>query len=123
VRDGRISQKLALRLLRSFSAEQQLGRIRAALEEAERSQRDKLLPKDFSWGAGAERAPVLAGSRARIDPIRVRLRGLATRLEEAMRFPPNPSAQERLVTLALVQRYVAGKVSYARLEAFLLGRE
>jgi len=133
VREGRISQKLALRLLRSFSAEQQIGRIRSALAVAEKCQRDKILPKDLQWDDGAE-PPAFAeasarlasadpGARGRPDPVRVRLRGLATRLEEAMRFPPNPSAEERLGTLALVQRYVIGKLSYARLEAFLLGRE
>ena len=127
VREGRISQKLALRLLRSFSADQQIVRIRSALAVAEKCQRDKILPKDLQWEDAAETAaeprPPRARPSARADPVRVRLRGLAVRLEEAMRFPPNPSAEERLSTLSLVQRYVVGKLSYARLEAFLLGRD
>ena len=59
----------------------------------------------------------------RLDPIRVRLRALSVRLEDAMRFPPNPAAKDRLGTLELIQRYAIGKLSYARLVAYLLGWE
>lgn len=122
VRDGRISQKLALRLLRAFPAHEQLARVCAAGVEADRCHRDKILPKDFDWGAVP--AP---GARARergppSDSVRVRLRELVSRLAEAMRFPPNEVAQVRLETLVRVNRHVTGKETLAELEAFLLGR-
>lgn len=120
VRQGRVSQKLALRLLRSFPPADQLGQVEAAARRAGRHHRDKILPKDFSWGA-PEAAP--AGARPRSDPVRARLHGLVARMGEAIRFPPNSVAQGRLETLVRVDRYALGKVSPADLEAFLLGRE
>lgn len=122
VRQGRLSQKLALRLLRTFSAEEQMTKVTAAMADAGRHHRDKILPKDVAWGrvAGGEGA---AGEGEGVDPVRARLFDLASRLGEAVRFAPNPAALDRLQTLNLIQRYAAGKLSYARIEAHLLGRE
>jgi ParB-like chromosome segregation protein Spo0J len=123
VREGRISQKLALRLLRALPAEEQIVKACAALAEAERNHREKILPKDFDWGAGAAGGGAKAEAEPSIDRVRARLQDLASRLGDAVRFAPNPVAQERLGTWTLVHRYATGKLSYARLEAHLLGRE
>jgi ParB-like chromosome segregation protein Spo0J len=123
VREGRISQKLALRLLKVFSSEDQIGRVQQALALAEKRNRDKVLPKDFQWDDKGEAGLVAPDQTIRLDPVRVRLRTLSFRLEDAMRFPPNPAAKDRLGTLELVQRYAIGKLSYARLVAYLLGWE
>jgi hypothetical protein len=124
VRDGRISQKLALRLLRSFPAELQMAKVAEAIDVAERNHRSKLLAKDFEWtgkGEGPRAQPVNGGGR--VDRVRARLSGLALRLDGAARFAPNPVAQERLGTLSLIHLYTTGKLSYARLEAHLFGRD
>lgn len=128
VRDGRVSQKLALRLLRTFPAEEQIARVSAAAGMAQLRNRDKILPKDIAWeealraanGAGAGRPD--RAERA-VDPIRTRLSSVAHRLEGAERYSPNPVALERLGTWRLVQQYALGKLPYARLEAHLLARE
>jgi len=122
VRQGRISQKLALRLLRAFSSDQQIAKVAGALVQAARHDRDKILPKDLDWGG--KEGPA-ADPRARapaVDPIRTRLRHVVARLGEGARFAPNRTAHDRLETLLLVHRYATGKLSYARLEAHLLGR-
>jgi hypothetical protein len=123
VREGRISQKLALRLLKVFPAEQQIVRVCEAMDDAGRHHRDKLLPKDFQWGgpSGAGRAP--AGDEPPVDPVRARLHDLSRRLGDVLRFAPNPVAADRLGTLQRVHRYAMGKLSLSRLEAHLLGRE
>jgi hypothetical protein len=123
VREGRISQKLALRLLRTFPADQQVVKACAALVEAERHHRDKILPKDFAWEEGAPAVRPASEPERPIDRVRARLYDLSTRLGDALRFAPNPVAQDRLGTLMLVHRYATGKLSYTRLEAHLLGRE
>jgi ParB-like chromosome segregation protein Spo0J len=123
VREGRISQKLALRLLRAFPADQQMVKACAALGEAERHHRDKILPKDFAWDAVAPVGRAPSEPERPIDRVRARLHDLSTRLGDALRFAPNPIAQDRLGTLMLVHRYATGKLSYTRLEAHLLGRE
>ena len=125
VREGRISQKLALRLLKAFPAAEQMAKAAAARAEAERHHRDKILPKDFDWDLApkaGEAKPEEEEERP-IDRVRARLHDLASRLGDALRFAPNPVAQDRLGTLMLVHRYATGKLSYARLEAHLLGRE
>lgn len=129
VRDGRISQKLALRLLRAFPPELQIAKVAEAMAEADRHHRAKLLPRDFGWGATVEGATVadarvkVANSEAPMDRVRARLCDLALRLADSARFAPNPVAQERLGTLSLIHRYATGKLSHARLEAHLFGRE
>jgi len=123
VRDGRISQKLALRLLKTFPAAQQMVKACAALAEAERHHRDKILPKDFDWGEGPPAGHAKEDTERPVDRVRARLHDLASRLGDALRFAPNPVAQDRLGTLMLVHRYATGKLSYARLEAHLLGRQ
>jgi len=45
------------------------------------------------------------------------------RLGDVLRFAPNPTAKDRIQTLMQIERYATGKLSYARLEAHLLGRE
>jgi len=122
VRDGRISQKLALRLLRTFPSEQQIAKVAAALTDAGRHDRDKVLPKDFDWGGKAEPARSAEGGTAPVDPVRARMRHVVARLGEGARFAPNRAAHDRLETLLLIHRYATGKLSYARLEAYLLGR-
>ena len=123
VREGRISQKLALRLLKVFPADQQIGKICAAMAETERHHRDKILPKDFDWGAKRESAPARANPEQSVDPVRARMHDVASRLGDTLRFAPNPVAHDRLSTLMQVHRYATGKLSYIRLEAHLLGRE
>jgi hypothetical protein len=123
VQEGRISQKLALRLLKTFPAGEQMVKTSAALAEAERHHRDKILPKDFDWGDGRSPGPARPESERPIDRVRARLHDLASRLSDALRFAPNPVAQDRLGTLMLVHRYATGKLSYTKLEAHLLGRE
>jgi hypothetical protein len=132
VREGRISQKLALRLLRAFPAECQIRKVSEAMAAADKYHRTKLLPKDFDWGsmAEADRAAVVpvaghAGGppEVRVDRVRARLCDLASRLAGAARFAPNPVASDRLGTLSRIHLYATGKLSYARLEAHLLGRE
>jgi ParB-like chromosome segregation protein Spo0J len=123
VREGCISQKLALRLLKAFPAEQQIAKVCAAMAEAERHHRDKILPKDFDWGARPETARPKADAEQRMDPVRARLCDLASHLGDALRFAPNPVAHDRLGTLRLVHHYATGKLGYAKLEAHLLGRE
>lgn len=126
VRDGRVSQKLALRLLRAFPAEEQVARVAAAVSVAQRRSRDKILPKDIEWLERLESARSANGKGAAergSDPIRVRLHNVAHRLEGAERYAPNPVAVERLGTWRIVQQYAFGKVPYARLEAHLLARE
>jgi len=124
VQDGRISQKLALRLLRAFPSNQQITKVAAALVDAGRHHRDKVLPKDFDWGAPSERAaaPARTAATNSVDPVRARLRHLVSRLGDGARFAPNPAAHSRLETLQLIHRYATGKLSYTRLEAHLLGR-
>ena len=122
VREGRLSQKLALRLLRAFSPDEQMGKVTAAMADADRHHRDRILPKDVAWG----RIPGQKGSAGEgesVDPVRARLFDLVSRLGEAVRFAPNPAALDRLQTLNLIERYAAGKLSYARIEAHLLGRQ
>jgi len=136
VREGTISQKLALRLLRSFPAELQIAKVAAARAVAERHHRSKLLPKDFEWpgrGGDGRTQPAEgetaandgdpADGEARVDRVRARLCALTVRLADAVRFAPNPVAQDRLGTLTLIHLYATGKLSYARLEAHLFGRE
>ena len=123
VREGRISQKLALRLLKAFPAEQQIVKACAALAEAERHHRDKILPKDFDWGEGPPAGQPKVDLERPIDRVRARLHDLASRLGDALRFAPNAVAHDRLGTVMLVHRYATGKLSYAKLEAHLLGRE
>jgi ParB-like chromosome segregation protein Spo0J len=123
VREGRVSQKLALRLLRAFPAEQQMARVCAAMDEAGRDHRDRLLPRDFDWGRGRAASPPEPRSARTVDPVRARLRDVASRLGDALRFAPNHAAQDRLATLMAIYSYATGKLSYARLEAHLLGRE
>ena len=57
------------------------------------------------------------------DRVRARLCDLVVRLTDAARFAPNPVAQDRLGTLSLIHLYATGKLSYAKLEAHLFGRE
>jgi ParB-like chromosome segregation protein Spo0J len=123
VRDGRISQKLALRLLRTFPSDQQIAKVAAALTDAGRHSRDKVLPKDFDWGAKAAPAKPAEVGGSPVDPVRARMRHVVARLGEGARFAPNRAAHDRLETLLLIHRYATGKLSYARLEAHLLGRE
>ena len=122
VGSGQISQKLALRIVREFPAEEQLDQVAAAMKEAERHNRLKLLPKDFEWPGGRE-SGASRDSETRADPVRFRLCELATRMADAARFAANDVARDRLGTVALVHRYATGKLSYPRLEAHLLGRE
>jgi ParB-like chromosome segregation protein Spo0J len=136
VREGRISQKLALRLLRAFPAELQIAKVSEAKAAADRHHRAKLLPKDFEWArpggdervrkadgkAGAEGEDPPSGE-ARMDRVRARLCDLALHLAESARFAPNPVARDRLGTLSLIHQYAVGKLSYARLEAHLFGRD
>jgi hypothetical protein len=124
VRGGRISQKLALRLLRAFPAEQQISKVAAAMAAADSHHRAKLLPKDFEWGGAGEGGPVQgANGEAPVDRVRARLCDLVVRLADAARFAPNPVAQDRLGTLSLIHLYATGKLSYPKLEAHLFGRE
>jgi len=124
VREGRVSQKLALRLLRAFPAELQIEKVAAAMAAADSHHRAKLLPKDFEWGGAGESAPVHGSNgEAHVDRVRARLCDLVQRLADASRFAPNPVAQDRLGTLSLIHLYATGKLSYARLEAHLFGRE
>jgi hypothetical protein len=123
VREGRISQKLALRLLKSLSAEQQMAQVCAAMAEAERHHRDKLLPKDFDWGVATNGQRPKAAKPESIDPVRARLHDLVTRLGDGIRFAPNPTAVDRLETLMRINRFATGKLSYPKVEAHLLGRE
>lgn len=123
VREGRISQKLALRLLKSFPAEQQITKVCAAMADADRHHRDKLLPKDFNWGPGTNGERPKETKPEAIDPVRARLHDLVSRLGDTLRFAPNPASLDRLGTLMRIHRYATGKLSYAKLEAHLLGRE
>jgi hypothetical protein len=123
VRKGCISQKLALRLLKVFPAEQQIAKVCAAMAEAERNHREKILAKDFDWGAKPETARPKAKAERPVDPVRARLCDVTSRLGDALRFALNPAAHDRLGTLMLVHRYATGKLGYAKLEAHLLGRE
>ena len=124
VRGGRISQKLALRLLRAFPADQQISKVAAAMAAADGHHRAKLLPKDFEWDGAAGGAAVHeANGEAPVDRVRARLCDLVVRLTDAARFAPNPVAQDRLGTLSLIHLYATGKLSYAKLEAHLFGRE
>ncbi len=122
VREGRVSQKLALRLLRAFSSDQQIAKVAAALVQAARHDRDKILPKDLDWGPKEGPPAVRREPGPAVDPIRARLRHVVARLGEGARFAPNRAAHDRLETLLLIHRYATGKLSYARLEAHLLGR-
>jgi ParB-like chromosome segregation protein Spo0J len=119
---GRISQKLALRLVRAFPVERQIVQVEAAMSAAGRHHRVRLLPKDFEWvrgeGGEARQAPP-----PRSDAVRLRLGELAARVEDAARFAANDVARDRLDTAALVHRYATGRLSYPKLEAHLLGRE
>ena len=99
-----------------------MARVAAALGDAERHHRDKILPKDVGWGPSAECEPPV-GERAAVDPVRARLHDLVARLGDALRFAPNPTAKDRLQTLIQIERYATGKLAYARIEAHLLGRE
>jgi ParB-like chromosome segregation protein Spo0J len=123
VREGRISQKLALRLLRAFPSEQQIAKVAAALDDAGRHDRDKVLPKDFNWGTKAEPVRTSEAEADVVDPVRARLRHVVAKLGETIRFAPNPAARDRLETLLMIHRYATGKLTYTRLEAHLLGRE
>jgi hypothetical protein len=130
VRDGRVSQKLALKLLRTFSADEQVARVSAAAGLAQRRNRDKILPKDIQWlgEAAVEREtdvlpPAKAAAEVSLDSVRARLSSVVHRLDGAERYAPNPVAVERLGTWRLVQQFAFGKVTYARLEAHLLARE
>lgn len=123
VRDGRISQKLALRLLKSYSPGQQIARICAAMAEAGRHHREKVLPKDFDWGGVSAAGQPAPGGERPVDPVRARLIDVASRLGDAANYAPNPAARDRLATMNLIYRYATGKLGYARLEAHLLGRE
>ena len=123
VRQGRLSQKLALRLLRVFPPEQQIAQVTAAMASAERHHRDKILPKDLRWGGPAEDGENRPnGAKETVDPVRARLHGLVTRLGDTLRFAANPAAQDRLETLLQIYQYTQGKLSYAKIEARLLGR-
>lgn len=130
VRDGRVSQKLALKLLRTFSADEQVARVSAAAGLAQRRNRDKILPKDIQWlgeaSSGGETdsaAPTRAETDVILDSVRARLSSVVHRLDGVERYAPNPVAVERLGTWRLIQQYAFGKVTYARLEAHLLARE
>jgi len=120
VREGRVSQKLALRLLRVFRPAEQLQTLALAAASADRNFRTKILPKDIPWPEADSRAPRRA---AVVDAVRARLHAAVSRLGGHCRFAPNPAARERLATLMLVHDYAAGNLPYGRLEAHLLGRE
>ena len=127
VSDGRVSQKLALRLLRTCTADEQMRKVTQAVKKASQRGRtdDKLLPKDFNWKDEEPAAPLgKAGRKAlRKDPVRNRLRALMTRLKPQITRPPSKVARERLELLSSVDRYLSGNGSYVQLESFLLGRE
>jgi len=123
VREGRVSQKLALRLLRVFPPEEQMAKLCAAMADAERNHRDKILPADIDWGRGSGSAPVAPGLKQQVDPVRARLHDVASRLGDELRFAPNPTAQDRLATMLMICRFATGKLPYAKLESHLLGRE
>lgn len=89
VREGRVSQKLALRLLRAFSSDQQIAKVAAALVQAARHDRDKILPKDLDWGPKEGTPAVRREPGPAVDPIRARLRHVVARLGEGARFAPN----------------------------------
>jgi hypothetical protein len=124
VRLGRLSQRLALRLLRAHPAGDQMARLRAAWAAAEVHRRENLLPGDFNWtddGAVADGDEDEADGPA--DPVHARFNDLVTRLGDAAHAAPNPAAAERLATLLLIHRYANGQIGYERLEAHLLGRQ
>jgi ParB-like chromosome segregation protein Spo0J len=123
VREGRVSEKLALRLLAAFPAERQMAKVCGAIAAAESHHRDKVLSKDFDWGAASAAAVAAAEVEQPVDPVRARLHDLASQMTDALRFAPNPAAQDRLGTLMLIHRYATGRIGYDKLEAHLLGRE
>lgn len=127
VSDDRISQKLALRLLRTCTAGEQMTKVEQAIRKATGKGRpdDKLLPKDFNWKEERASAPLGKANRRALgtDPVRQRLRGLMTRLKPQIARAPSKVAKERLELLGLIDRYLSGKSTYAELESFLLGRE
>ncbi len=120
VREGTISQKLALRLLKAFPAGEQVARVSAGADAAAARGRDKILPKDIEWPTPAPRGDC---EEAGDEPVKSRLCTVVRRLEGADNFAPNPTAAERIGTLRWVHGYACGKVSYARFEAYLFGRE
>jgi ParB-like nuclease domain len=125
---GRLSQKLALRLLRTFPAVDQIARLMAARAAAERQQRDYLLPHDFDWsdeidGVDPQESESAEPSPAPLDPVHARFNDLINRLGEAAHAAPNHAAEERLGTLLLIHRYAIGQIGYDRLEAHLFGRQ
>ncbi|HVW21071.1 MAG TPA: ParB N-terminal domain-containing protein [Opitutaceae bacterium] len=125
VRLGRISQKLALRILRTYPAVDQIVRIKAARVAAEALGRDQLLPEDFEWAEREEEADRAEAEEERsspADPVHARLSELVARLGEAAHSPPNAAAEDRLATLLLIYRYAIGQISYNPLEAHLMGR-
>jgi len=127
VRLGRVSQKLALRILRTYAAVDQIVRIKAARIAAEALGRDQLLAEDFDWGGAEEesegRAEIDEESAVPADPVHARLSELVARLGEVAHSPPNDAADDRLATLLLVYRYAIGQIGYNHLEAHLLGRQ
>jgi ParB-like chromosome segregation protein Spo0J len=122
VAEGRLSQKLALRVLRTFSAQEQLGRLEAARACAERQGRCKLSAKDFEWEDEGDDAAEEEDANG-AEPVRERLDDLVSRLEGAARFAPNSTAEDRLGTLLVIHNYAMGRVPYDRVEAHLLGRQ
>jgi len=125
---GRLSQKLALRLLRTFPAGEQIARLMAARAVAERQHRDQVLPRDFDWsgerdGTDPEEGDSEGPAPAPPDPVLARFNDLIGRLGEAARAAPNHAAEERLGTLLLIHRYAIGQIGYDRLEAHLFGRQ
>jgi hypothetical protein len=123
VREERVSQKLALRLLRVFPPAEQLTKLAAAVAAADLNCRSKILPKDIAWPETALARPRSARSSPAVDVVRARLHSAVSRLGRHFRFAPNSAARERLTTLMLIHEYAVGEVPYGRLEAHLLGRE
>jgi hypothetical protein len=127
VRLGRLTQRLALRLLQAVPAIDQIARLKAARARAEADRRDQLLARDFDWRDDAEGAESAGGNApgpasGPLDPVHARFSELIARLGEAARAAPNPTAEERLGTLLLIHRYAVGQIAYERLEAHLFGR-
>ncbi len=125
LRRGVLSQKLALRLLRSFPRDRLLVElVRAEGRSIERG-RNRILPKDI-WWARVTRGSLptqhgLAG-RAPTDLSKVRLALFGSLVTAMAQKPLGRVARNRIAQAFQVQKFLVGKLPFECLEAFLLGR-
>jgi ParB-like nuclease domain len=123
VETGKISQQMALKLIKKLPPQDQLALVETAFAFARRHGREKLLSKDFRWPDQKKKFKrVVQGELFVISssPTEDRLNRLLGRFSNTSAYP-DKSTRERLEVIHHVAQYLKGGLSLPRLQREIIG--